>query len=193
MVCGRGTQSILRARGRWLAWSAGPSTSPLGGALLRSTIPRAFIAVASISAAMYFSNSPAGTLPLCDDFVSKPVTLRGTLSSVIDNAPPVDHPADDPDSIVLDVWQRIFVLTLKSPICRNSDADGRPVRVPEATTIEVAPRDDLTSRNFASQVGKVVTVRGSLSKNAWWRYRASMLLAGSEIGEAPPNNRWRGP
>ena len=30
MVCGRGTQSILRARGRWLAWSAGPSTSPLG-------------------------------------------------------------------------------------------------------------------------------------------------------------------
>jgi hypothetical protein len=29
VVCGRGTQSILRARGRWLAWSAGPSTSPL--------------------------------------------------------------------------------------------------------------------------------------------------------------------
>ena len=29
MVCGRGTQSILRARGRWLAWSSGPSTSPL--------------------------------------------------------------------------------------------------------------------------------------------------------------------
>ena len=29
MVCGRGTRSILRARGRWLAWSAGPSTSPL--------------------------------------------------------------------------------------------------------------------------------------------------------------------
>ena len=30
MVCGRGTQSILRAHGRWLAWSSGPSTSPLG-------------------------------------------------------------------------------------------------------------------------------------------------------------------
>jgi len=30
VVCGRGTQSKLRARGRWLAWSAGPSTSPLG-------------------------------------------------------------------------------------------------------------------------------------------------------------------
>ena len=29
MVCGRGTQAILRARGRWLAWSSGPSTSPL--------------------------------------------------------------------------------------------------------------------------------------------------------------------
>jgi len=29
VVCGRGTQSILRARGRWLAWSSGPSTSPL--------------------------------------------------------------------------------------------------------------------------------------------------------------------
>ena len=29
MVCGRGTQSILWARGRWLAWSSGPSTSPL--------------------------------------------------------------------------------------------------------------------------------------------------------------------
>ena len=29
MVCGRGTQSKLRARGRWLAWSSGPSTSPL--------------------------------------------------------------------------------------------------------------------------------------------------------------------
>ena len=29
MVCGRGTPSILRARGRWLAWSSGPSTSPL--------------------------------------------------------------------------------------------------------------------------------------------------------------------
>src|SRR5579864_5529494 len=30
-VWGRGTQSILRARGRWLAWSCGPSTSPLDG------------------------------------------------------------------------------------------------------------------------------------------------------------------
>ena len=30
MVCGRGTRSILRARGPWLPWSAGPSTSPLG-------------------------------------------------------------------------------------------------------------------------------------------------------------------
>ena len=29
VVCGRGAQSILRARGRWPAWSAGPSTSPL--------------------------------------------------------------------------------------------------------------------------------------------------------------------
>ena len=29
MVCGRGTQSTLRARGRRLAWSCGPSTSPL--------------------------------------------------------------------------------------------------------------------------------------------------------------------
>src|SRR5215472_2645384 len=29
VVCGRGTLSILRARGRWLAWSRGPSTSPL--------------------------------------------------------------------------------------------------------------------------------------------------------------------
>jgi hypothetical protein len=161
--------------------------------LLRSNITRRLITVASIGAAMYFSNSPAGTLPLCDDFVSKPVTLRGTLSSVIDNAPPMDHPADDPDSIVLDAWQHIFVLTLKSPICRNSDSDGRPVSVPEANTIEVVPRDDLTSKSFASQVGKVVTVRGSLSKNAWWRYRASLLLAGGEIGEAPPNNRWRGP
>ena len=33
MVCGRGTQSKLRARGRWLAWSSGPSTSPLGVAV----------------------------------------------------------------------------------------------------------------------------------------------------------------
>jgi len=30
VVCGRGTQSKLRARSRWLAWSRGPSTSPLG-------------------------------------------------------------------------------------------------------------------------------------------------------------------
>src|SRR5215472_15833202 len=30
-VWARGTQSILRARGPWLAWSSGPSTSPLGG------------------------------------------------------------------------------------------------------------------------------------------------------------------
>ena len=29
MVCGRGAQSILRARSRWLAWVPGPSTSPL--------------------------------------------------------------------------------------------------------------------------------------------------------------------
>jgi len=33
VVCGRGTQSKLRARGRWLAWSSGPSTSPLVGGL----------------------------------------------------------------------------------------------------------------------------------------------------------------
>jgi hypothetical protein len=31
VVCGRGTQSILRARGRWLAWVPGPSASPLDG------------------------------------------------------------------------------------------------------------------------------------------------------------------
>jgi len=36
VVRGRGTQSILRARGRWLAWSAGPSTSPLD----RRVLPR---------------------------------------------------------------------------------------------------------------------------------------------------------
>jgi len=29
VVWARGTQSILRARGPWLAWSSGPSTSPL--------------------------------------------------------------------------------------------------------------------------------------------------------------------
>jgi len=37
VVCGRGTQSILRARGRWLAWSSGPSTSPLE-AMTRSAV-----------------------------------------------------------------------------------------------------------------------------------------------------------
>src|SRR5579863_1903254 len=32
-VWGRGTQSILRARGPCRAWSCGPSTSPLGSAV----------------------------------------------------------------------------------------------------------------------------------------------------------------
>jgi hypothetical protein len=36
--CGRGTQSILRARGRWLAWSSGPSTSPLDAASAGSDV-----------------------------------------------------------------------------------------------------------------------------------------------------------
>jgi len=42
VVCCRGTQSILRARGRWRAWSSGPSTSPLDVCEMRPRVANVF-------------------------------------------------------------------------------------------------------------------------------------------------------
>jgi len=57
VVCGRGTPSILRARGRLLAWSSGPSTSPLGVESMPLRVVGALlIAVAALLVAIALNN-----------------------------------------------------------------------------------------------------------------------------------------
>jgi hypothetical protein len=123
------------------------------------------------------ANEPA--IPSCETMVSKTVTLHGKLSTVIDNGPPID----DPKEIVGDVWQRVFVLTLKTPMCSNSEEtlSHKVVGWPKVVTVELAPGTGLTWNSFKSRVGKVIAVRGTLSENPWWQYRSPMLLTASTI------------
>ena len=71
MVCGRGTQSILRARGALETWSSGPSTSPLERTMLPAGLtPRrklalgiAFPCAAAMFAFFFYTSYFRGQLP----------------------------------------------------------------------------------------------------------------------------------
>ena len=86
MVCGRGTQSILRARGRWLAWSSGPSTSPLD----RPERMRSLALQAIVAYQRYLSphkgfccayRSLTGRLS-CSSYAAKAIGRSGVLAGV---------------------------------------------------------------------------------------------------------------
>jgi hypothetical protein len=139
---------------------------------------RCFALAALLGAATCATETQAATLPSCTEVEAKLVTLRGTLSTVIDNAPAANYPA-----VVLDPSERIFVLTLKSPLCGNDpNSNDSPVTQLKVVTIEVLPGNSLPRSALQSRVGKVITIRGTLSKNPWWRYRAALLLTATEIG-----------
>jgi hypothetical protein len=168
----------VRPRRLW-AWSSGPSTSPLGVALARSTINACLALIALLGAATHSVDTQAAALTSCAGLEGKTVTLRGTLSTVIDNAPPMDHP----DPSVMDPSQRIFVLLLNEPLCSNDpNSTDRVVTEVKVRTVEVLTTDDLARSSLEPRVGQVIRIRGTLSKNPWWRYRASMLLTATKIG-----------
>jgi hypothetical protein len=83
----------------------------------RSYVVGASILVAAVGPLVASADAHEPAIPSCETIVSKTVTLIGKLSTVIDNGPPIDEPKE----IVLDVWQRVFVLTVKTPICSNSE------------------------------------------------------------------------
>jgi len=89
----------------------------------------------------------------------------------------------DSNEVVLDAWQHVFVLTLKAPICSNSEPSSihRVVTSPEVLAVEVVPGEGLTPADLQSRLGKVMTVRGTLSENVWWHYKAALLLTAIKI------------
>jgi len=135
-------------------------------------------ALVALFGATYAADAQAATLVPCAELEAKTMTLRGTLSTVIDNAPPTD----DRGGLTLDPSQRIFVLRLKSPLCSGDlHSTDRVVTQLKVLTVEVVPSNGLARSTLQSRLGKVIRIHGTLSKNPWWRYRSPLLLTASEI------------
>jgi hypothetical protein len=143
-------------------------------ALARSTIVCRLVVSALIGSGMSSIDTQAATLPSCTELVSKAVTLRGTLSTVIEGLPPMTI-----DGHIVDVGERIFLLTLKSPLCRDAHME-RPIKHLKVVAVEVVPGDPLAQSTLQSGVGRVISIRGTLSENGS-RYRAPMLLSATAI------------